>query len=442
MNLCPLIDASRPRRQRGAGALITVLVLFFVISMVAAYSSRNMIFEQKTSANQYRSTQAFEVAEAGLEWGLAMLNTGRVDDTCLGNTTGGTVRSRYLTIDQTTGAITPKNWLDTSGFVPQPRPFNPMCVRTGPPANPAWSCNCPSTGAPVLSPPAGTSAAPAFRLTFSAPTTRPGVLSVRSQGCTRLDSSCLNDNLSGGGGDGVAAIYALVALRNSVATPPGAALTAGGTVNVGAAAMTVVNTDPSSGITIDAGGAVNNGNIVFVAGAAGTPGAAVSNGSFPNDSTLPATPDLLFASIFGMSRSTYQQQPATIVLTCPADCGAVALSNLAAKNPGRILWLEGDVSLDTAVDIGSATAPVVVIAHGNLVATTTPVRIFGLLYTYNAAGTWTTAGSPQVQGATVAEGNVGGTGTPTIIYDQSILTRLRMNSGSFVRVPGGWKDFL
>jgi hypothetical protein len=34
------------------------MLLFFIISMVAAYTSRNLIFEQRTSANQYRSTQA------------------------------------------------------------------------------------------------------------------------------------------------------------------------------------------------------------------------------------------------------------------------------------------------------------------------------------------------------------------------------------------------
>ena len=37
------------RPSRGAAALVTVMLLFFLISMVAAYASRNLIFEQKTS---------------------------------------------------------------------------------------------------------------------------------------------------------------------------------------------------------------------------------------------------------------------------------------------------------------------------------------------------------------------------------------------------------
>ncbi|MFY7949505.1 MAG: pilus assembly PilX family protein, partial [Gemmatimonas sp.] len=62
------------RRQQGAATLVVVMVLFFIISMVAAYTSRNMIFEQRTGANLYRASQSFEAAEAGMNWALMMLN--------------------------------------------------------------------------------------------------------------------------------------------------------------------------------------------------------------------------------------------------------------------------------------------------------------------------------------------------------------------------------
>ena len=67
-------------KQRGAATLVVVMVLFFIISMVAAYTSRNMIFEQRTGANLYRATQSFEAAEAGMNWALMMLNRGRIDE--------------------------------------------------------------------------------------------------------------------------------------------------------------------------------------------------------------------------------------------------------------------------------------------------------------------------------------------------------------------------
>ena len=87
---------------RGAASLIVVMVLFFIMSLVAAYTSRNLIFEQRTSVNQYRATQAYEAAEAGLEWAIAQLNGGRINGSCLeaGVTNANTsFRQRYLAIN-------------------------------------------------------------------------------------------------------------------------------------------------------------------------------------------------------------------------------------------------------------------------------------------------------------------------------------------------------
>jgi hypothetical protein len=46
-----------------------------------------------------------------------------------------------------------------------------------------------------------------------------------------------------------------------------------------------------------------------------------------------------------------------------------------------------------------------------------------------------------VRGGLIAEGRLGGTGALSVEYDPQILSRLRTRHGSFVRVPGGWKDF-
>ena len=62
----PLILSTPGSRQRGAATLIVVMILFFVMTLVAAYTNRSLIFEQRTSANQYRSTQSLEIADAGM----------------------------------------------------------------------------------------------------------------------------------------------------------------------------------------------------------------------------------------------------------------------------------------------------------------------------------------------------------------------------------------
>ena len=49
--------------------------LLLLATLVALMDlNRGMVFEQRTSINQWRSTQAFDTAEAGIEWATGMLN--------------------------------------------------------------------------------------------------------------------------------------------------------------------------------------------------------------------------------------------------------------------------------------------------------------------------------------------------------------------------------
>ncbi|MDE2371739.1 MAG: hypothetical protein KGN16_22420 [Burkholderiales bacterium] len=467
----PYAVRSIARRQRGAGALIVVLVLFFVISLVAAYSSRNMIFEQKTSANQYRSTQASEVTEAGIEWALAMLNGGKIDKDCLPNAAGISFRNRYLTIDTTTGAasgtIKPKTWFN-AGFA---QAYVIGCVGTG---GPGWTCSCPTNANPTLAVPAGTTnTIPAFVVTF-APGTTPGTVQITAQGCTMLDlnpGGCLdvlNNGLPQTGSTSMRVIAATLALKGAMATPPGAALTALGSVCAGNNALSFTNTEAGvNGTTIDAGGNVSPvfppinaapavdcpgpmpvNNLVLTTVPGAPPGA---NSVVQNDFTLsqwlvqgfPADvpQDRYFNWVFGLPRAVYQWQPTTIQITCP--CDPVTLAAIAARNPGRILWLIGDADLNAgaAVSIGTAASPVVMIVQGNITAPGSTVTINGLVYSYGAPGwTWTVAGALQVRGAAISEGSFAGGGTAGFVYDLGILNTLRLESGTFVRVPGSWQS--
>ena len=52
------------RRQRGASALIVTMLLLFTSSIVVFYLNRGLIFEQKISANQLRSTTSSIKASA------------------------------------------------------------------------------------------------------------------------------------------------------------------------------------------------------------------------------------------------------------------------------------------------------------------------------------------------------------------------------------------
>lgn len=456
---------TRSARESGVASLVVVMVLFFIVSMVAAYTNRNLIFEQRTATNQYRSTQALEAAEAGLEWAKSMLNTGRLTSACLTTGAVGTdtsFRQRYLSIDSVTGVITPKL---TTGSNAQ---LWPTCVYNGA----GWTCDCPSNAAPSLTT-SGTDIRPAFRVRFctpygaTGPTAQAGIVRVEVNGCTSLDNgsnnSCLSFptgsnycgtngsppaafSVSGMDSEGRATVTELLALASGLPSTPAAALTAGGNVALTASpnSMTLSNSDlASGGWTVQAGGSIDaaSKSSLVLSSAPGTPASA---SLIENDGSLAPTADRMFAGVFDMWPDTYQQQPAALVLSVAAGncsaggCNAADVRTALAMNPDRVLWVDGTLAIDSAGDIGSATAPVVLVVAGD-VTFSNVITIYGALYLHEAS--WTSAGTSTVQGALIAEGDVVGNGTLQVVYNPTVLQTLRNTSGSFVGAPGGWKDY-
>lgn len=441
-------------RQDGVATLVVVMVLFFIMSLVAAYTSRNLIFEQRTSANQYRATQAFEAAEAGLEWTLAMLNGGRIDNDCRPTTDPAfnTFRDRYLSAagaDDSAvgpdGAIT----LRTRTTVP-PTPLMPACVFDA--DTRAWSCRCPSDAAASLPTLTTTEAKPMFRIRFepSDPgAARPDVVRVVSAGCTRPDANCLAANPLPPSGDAMAVVSVLVALKSGLATVPGAPVLAKGNVSIGTGTLGITNTDVAAGgITVNAGGVVtvDAGGGLNVVTLPGTPEAlsrAEGDTSLSQLVDMPSlgisSADRMFHNVFGMPPETYRQQPGAVEIDCSTPCTASAVNTIALNNPGRVLWLDGDLTVDG--DIGTQALPALLVVDGQVdFGGTSADEVWGLVY--SRATDWNRgSGSVTVRGAIVAEGNLTGTGSQSIVYEPDTLRRLHTGRGSFVRVPGSWRDF-
>lgn len=449
------------RASHGAASLTVVMILFLIISLAAAYTSRNLIFEQRTSGNQYRSTQAFEAAEAGMEWALAMLNSGRIDATCApGTAADSSFRQRYLDIDVannglTTPRTTPAGALAADGG----SDLWPSCVFNGT----DWNCSCPDAGAPVLAAPVGAGIFPAFRVRFvrvlppAAPALpQPGLVRVEVNGCTRLDDACLDFPATAVGGEGRATLSTLVTLKSALGLTspeevnPAATLTVREQVDLRSGALvTVANSEPGGGITLQTG----DDNIPSLAtrlravAAAGSPSDAslsISDQALsgltdaPPPSTLTAA-DRFFALTFGAPREVYLEQPALLGLDCTGGpCAAASVRALAALNPGRVIHVRGDLEVD-AGDVGSATDPVLLVLDGDIDLQDPAARIFGLVY--GQGTTLTLAGNGVIRGAVVAETDLASSDSPIIVHDASVLRRLQLHHGSFVRVPGSWRDF-
>lgn len=440
-------------RQRGVATLTIVMVLFFIMAMVAAYANRNLIFEQRTSANNYRSTLAGDAADAGVDWMIAMLNGGRIDASCLPTAAAGetSFRSRYLVLNADGGY---------SKAPPVAPPANAACGLVGvlsaetPTGNGrGWTCSCPAPGAsPTFATPlpAGT---PVFVaelglasfLTKPPPAAgAPGFLRLTVRGCNELGTgaqACHLADLSTVSPTTTAQtkVEVTLGLVRALPIPPVAAMTAGGTITASAGVnLRVTNADPSTAVTLHSGGAVTITPSVTLSG----PPGSTSNTLVGSDGSLAAlvAAGRVFESLFGMDAVTFQRQPAAFQLTCGGTCTTADLSAAVAANPGRVIWVAGGLNLNSPTpiptDLGTAAQPVMVIVNGNI-AISSPTALVGFLYGNNVTISAGAVGS-ALQGALFASGNVQVDGATDIVYDAALLKLISLGYGSFVRVPGSW----
>ena len=162
------------RRTQGVASLGIIVVWLVAASLVVLYANRVLIFEQRASANQVRSAQAFEAAEAGIEWALALLShPGPVDSQCRPTDATGarTLRERLIQVDAGTGRV-------SAG------PAQAGCSRA---SGGAWQCSCPDSGSPVWAP--GAVAANAFSLRVEAGQ-RAGSFGLVATGCANATGPC------------------------------------------------------------------------------------------------------------------------------------------------------------------------------------------------------------------------------------------------------------
>jgi len=72
----PMRRISARHREKGAATLVTAIVLMVVMLGISFYTSETVITEKKVVANDYRAKQAFNSAQAGLDYGIAYARTG------------------------------------------------------------------------------------------------------------------------------------------------------------------------------------------------------------------------------------------------------------------------------------------------------------------------------------------------------------------------------
>jgi hypothetical protein len=272
-------------------------------------------------------------------------------------------------------------------------------------------------------------------------------------------------------GEGLATVRVLLALRSGLTTPPAAAITARlglePDITPGRPKLRAVNTDLSAGgFTVNTGAAIGALQKAQIAAdtVPGTPSPksfAESDVKLAALSTVAAGAGALaegermFVSTFGMKRNTYLQQPGLRIRA------AETISDLLEANPRRVIWVNGDLTLDA--DVGTAADPVLLIVNGDKLTLSAGITITGMVYVRGTEAAAATPCTPttcvatvalpnlltRINGALVTEGVLKTTyaGTPAatselvVTYQRSVLDLIRLNYGSWVRVGGGWRDF-
>lgn len=426
------ITSHTVHRQRGVAALAVTLLLFFAMCLVAAYANRGLVFEQRASANQYRAAQAFEAAEAGIEWAIAQLNQPqRIDGQCLpsDNVTDTSFRERFVRSHADSGRLVPVSW--TSGTTAIA--LQAACVR----GTAGWSCSCPSNGLPSLDAVDTEDGMPhpAFTVQLSAEA-QPGLIRITSSGCSSADGPCRPR--SGGRPDASARLQVVLGLLPGLRAAPTAALTVKGSVDAGAAALGVHNPDVASGgLTVRAGGNLIGSALRLTTAPGGAAGASVST----HDAALSSIDsDRLFATHFGVDKANWNTHAAVLAIDCRSECAARVASAINGVAANRMVSITGDARLSGPVTLGSAARPVLLVVDGTLTLSG-DVTLYGLVYASKIH--WDAGSGPQAQarGALISASAYRSNGSPDLHYDAAVMRALQLHTGSFARVPGSWRDF-
>jgi hypothetical protein len=416
--------------SRGSGTLALLLVMLLASTMMLLYLNRALIFEQRAAALQWRATQAFEAAEAGRHWALALLNHDRaIDASCapvsIGNA-GGMPRSlRERLLDR-----------DASSNGWRPSAMQPACALG---TDTSLACACPAGAAARPPLPSGSVEAAVFSVVLRAGPQAGGYL-LETHGCVgiRASQQTACDDPSH------ADAHALV--RVALATLPGApagtsaTLVAAGGVTL-AGAVSVINSNAEhGGLAVDSGGAVQTDAAVRLLGPPGSANGAFAPIITGNPRWAGGSADAVFSAHFGNSRSRHASLPSLTRPDCSAGCNA-AVVDTALAGGARALWIAGDLDASAAaVSWGSAERPILLIVQGRITLSG-PAQLHGLLYTRELVWTNLDSAAGLLRGAVVSESSVALNGAMTLRYDAEILARSAQAGAVYAAVPGSWRDF-
>lgn len=444
-------------RQRGVGSLAISAVLLLAASIVVLYLNRSLIFEQRTSANQFRSASAHEIAEAGLEWAIGKLNQlGPMDTSC----------------DPSSGALTPSFRLsyaaDTSaGTLPS------CAVQGADDGNPAGSlnCSCPAAGhgAPDRSGSRGH-----FTVRFEKEAGGAGmeadawdivrITAIACVGettgvCTPPGPDAAPNSFDA---DAMAIASVAVKLRPLMLAAPAAPLTCGGKCVLGGS-FNLYNTSVASNGLLMYGGETPDFGNANLGDSRTIPGQPVQTAvaqdsqlaelkhdaeSNPTDQKkqLCGAYSTVFRHYFGMDLVDFINSPTTEVidnsdLTSQKDIiqqikDAHAKGKRSFYFSGMAYFQNNDFQNNT---FGSESDPVVIVTEAGIDSKT---FINGIIFSNNPYTNLKGLGNVIYNGAVILCDNIQkDNSNATISFNEKIIKDTGPKNGIMIKIPGSWRDW-
>jgi hypothetical protein len=395
------------RCQRGAVTLVLAIVLLVLTSMVAAYTGSTILFEQKVSANEFRTGQAFEAAESGLSSAVAYLAS-----------RGGADKNRD-------GVIDPVYDLDGDGI----GDINTDTFSDSSSVAVSISGTFPNYAIEAVGVSDDLSATRTVRIIGASVDAIPNAPEnpLTTRGVVVINGSATVHNPEGhstiwGGND--VDLVSNNATATNVADPNDSGY------------PTCMDTPMTCGTTRS------------------STKVAIGMDVIENDSSLAnLTESQMFQNFFGSSMANYRASRVTL------EVAAANANNLSTDDAspgvhlatGEVIWVEGDTVLENITTVGCAVPvtgagncddsdldPSVLIINGNLETKGTPT-FYGIVF---VVGSIFLGGNNTVHGAMVVSGEIQSTtgGSLDIWYNSDMLNWSRDN-GPLAGSPGSWRDW-
>lgn len=389
-------------RQKGAATLLVTMILLIAATLLVLYASNTVVGEQRMSANEVRSKQAFQAAEAAIELYIEAMNvTAATFNDATVNARWASANSSYRVMSCSPSAFPAAQQcsdLAANGITP-------ACVPPAAGDRTAWVVACGWSD----------DSAARRRIVSFVGKSNPLPGDIKNPLIAR-------GNVAFGGNPTVTNYF------NNLTVWTGSTLD-----NTGNTGKTVIRRPSSPAGALTPGQVatqVGNGNNVCTQAADLI--CTTSSGVFGPDviqsdmSLANLTPDQFFANFLGMEPNVYKSTQIDEKVA-GSDAGSITAGD-------KIYWVDGDASVSQ--NIGSEGHPVVLVVDGNL-SLGGNATIFGVVF---VKGDLSVSGGPVVRGAVLGTGSMSSGGNLNVIYDPDAVGG-GAGLGKFASMPGTWRDF-